>query len=139
MRYALTEIIAIFSYMMAFALIESFLVIACLLVASMILPEKWLRDGFSYKGFLIVLIGSIASILYQSFLGSELPDPVLYYLWAGILVILSVGLILLFHFVNRLQIALASIAERFTVFAYLYIPIGFLGLAVVIFRNLFSG
>jgi len=138
MRYALTEIIAIFSYMVAFAFVECFLVIACLLVASMILPEKWLRDGFSYKGFLIVLIGSIASILYQAFLGNELPDPELYYLWVGILAILSVGLILLFHFVNRLQIALQSIAERFTVFAYLYIPIGFLGLAVVIFRNLLS-
>jgi hypothetical protein len=139
MRYALTEIIAIFSYMMAFAFIESLLVIACLLVACMILPEKWLRSGFSYKGFLTVLMGSTASILYQAFLGNELPAPELYYLWAGVLAILSVGLILLFHFVNRLQIALVSIAERFTVFAYLYIPIGFLGLAVVIIRNFFSG
>ena len=139
LRYATGEIFAIFSYMMAFALLESLLIVGGFIVLSAILPKLWLREGFSYKGFLIVLIGSLASILYQAFLGSELPEVWMYYLWAGVLMLLVTGLILLFHFVQRLQVALVSIAERFTVFAYLYVPIGFISLAVVVFRNLFSG
>lgn len=139
LRYASTEIIAIFSYMMAFSLMESLLIIVGLLLLGMILPKMWFRDGFSYKGFLVVLIGSVASIQYQAFLGSDLPDVELYYVWAGILAFLIISLFLLFHFVPRLQELLVSIAERFTVFAYLYIPMGVLGLAVIIFRNLFNG
>ena len=139
LRYAVVEVIAIFSYMMAFALLESFLITGVLIIVSGVLPSAWFRDGFSYKGFLAVLIGSVASIQYQAFLGSELPEAQMYYLWAGILILLLVGLFLLFHFIHRFQSVLVSIAERFTVFAYLYIPIGILGLTVVIFRNLLNG
>ena len=125
--------------MMAFALLESFLIIGVLIVVSGILPGMWFRDGFSYKGFLVVLIGSVASIQYQTLLGSELPEAKIFYLLGGIFILLVVSLFLLFHFIHRFQAVLESIAERFTVFSYLYIPIGMLGLAVVIFRNLFNG
>lgn len=138
LRYAAGEIFAIFSYMETFALLESLLFLGGLIVLSAVLPKTWLRDGFSYKGFLIVLLGSIASILYQTSLGSNLPDAQMYYLWAGGLALLAIGSILLFHFIQRWQAVLISIAERFTVFAYLYIPIGCISLTVVVFRNLFS-
>jgi hypothetical protein len=139
MRYATTEIIAVFSYMMAFALVESFLLLVGLVFVSTILPRMWLREGFSYKGFLVVLVGSIASIQYHTFLGKELPEVNGIFLWTGIIISILVGLCLLFHYIHRLQVVLISIAERFTVFAYIYIPLGFLCLAVVIFRNLFKG
>jgi len=124
---------------MTFALMESLLINISLVLISAVFPKKWLREGFSYKGFLVVLIGSIASILYQSFLGAELPEREKYLLWVGVLVFLCMSLFFLFHFVHRLQVGLISIAERFTIFAYVYIPIGFLGLVVVIFRNLLNG
>ena len=139
MRYAVAEVVAIFSYMMAFAFMESLLIMGCLVFASIILPKMWFREGFSYKGFLVVLVGSIAFIRYQTFLGAELPEMKTIFLWAGELFFGLIFLILLFHFVQRLQAILVSVAERFTVFAYLYIPLGFLGLVVVIIRNLFKG
>jgi hypothetical protein len=139
LRYATLEIFAIFSYMMAFASVESILVFGCLVLVSAILPKKWLREGFSYKGFLVVLIGSIAFIQYQTFLGGELPEVKTVFLWAGSYLFVLICLILLFHFVQHLQTILVSVAERFTVFAYVYIPLGFLGLIVVILRNLFKG
>ena len=139
MRYAAVEIFAIFSYMMAFAFVESTLVFVALVLVSTILPKKWLREGFSYKGFLIVLVGSIAFIRYQTFLGGELPAAKTVFLLAGESILVLICLILLFHFVKWLQAILVSIAERFTVFAYLYIPLGFLGLIVVVLRNLFKG
>ena len=139
MRYATVEIFAIFSYMMAFAFVESTLVFVALVLVSTILPKKWLREGFSYKGFLIVLVGSIAFIRYQTFLGGELPAAKTIFLWVGESILVLICLILLFHFIKWLQAILVSIAERFTVFAYLYIPLGFLGLIVVVLRNLFKG
>jgi hypothetical protein len=99
----------------------------------------WLRKGFSYKGFLIILVGSIAAMQYQTFLGKVLPETESTLVWMGMVFSIIVGLCLLFHFVHRLQVLLVSIAERFTVFAYIYIPLGFLGLTVVILRNLFKG
>jgi hypothetical protein len=139
LRYAALEVFAVFSYMMAFAFVESILVLGGLVLVSAILPRKWLCDGFSYKGFLVVLVGSIAFIRYQTFLGGELPTAKTIFLWAGTFLFVLICLTLLFHFVKRLQSILVSIAERFTVFAYLYIPLGSLGLIVVILRNLFKG
>jgi hypothetical protein len=139
LRYAAAEVFGIFSYMMAFAFAESILILGCLILVSAILPKKWLREGFSYKGFLVVLVGSIAFIRYQTFLGGELPTAKTILLWAGTFLLVLICLILLFHFVKRLQGILVSISERFTVFAYLYIPLGFLGLIVVVLRNLFKG
>jgi hypothetical protein len=139
LRYAAMEIVAIFFYMMAFALLESLLIAGSLAVVSAILPKMWLREGFSYKGFLIVLISSVASILYQASLRDELPGTNIYFLWVGVPILILIVLILLFHFVHRWRVVLQSVAERFMVFAYLYIPIGVLGLVAVIFRNLLNG
>lgn len=139
LRYATGEILAIFSYMMAFALVESLLIIGCLVLVSAALPRMWFREGFSYKGFLVVFVGSITSILYQSFLGSEFLEVKTYFLWVGVFILTVILLILLFHIIQSWHVVLVSIAERFTIFAYLYIPIGFIGLSVVIIRNLFNG
>ena len=139
MRYATVELMGIFSYMMAFATVESLLLFVGLVLTSMLLPRRWLREGFSYKGFLIVLVGSVSAIQYQTFLGKELPEKNVFFLWAGMAIAIAVALCVLSHFVHRLQDILVSIAERFTVFAFLYIPLGILGLAVVAFRNIFKG
>lgn len=139
LRYAAGELFAIFSYMMAIALAESFLIIVSLVFVSAVLPERWFREGFSYKGFLVVLVGSIASILYQSLLGSEFLAIRTYFLWVGAVVFFLIVLNLLFHFFQSWRAVLVSIAERFTVFAYLYIPLGLLGLSVVFVRNIFNG
>jgi hypothetical protein len=139
LRYDAAEVFGIFSYMMAFAFVESILVLGSLIIVSTFMPKKWFREGFSYKGFLAVLVGSIAFIRYQTFLGGELPAVKTIFLLAGESFFVLVCLILLFHFVKRLQTILVSIAERFTVFVFLYIPLGFLGLIVVILRNLFKG
>src|SRR5512138_2561192 len=47
--------LAIFSYMMAFALLESLLVTGLLIVFSVLLPSSWFRSGFAYKSFIFVL------------------------------------------------------------------------------------
>jgi hypothetical protein len=136
MYYGVLEIASIFLYVMAFALLESAVITGGLAGLSMILPGKWLREGLAYKGLLAVLVGSSASIMYQAVLGEALPSRESYLYWIGAPLIVLAGLILLCHKLPRLGQILSTIAERFTVFAYLYLPLGILGLIVVLARNI---
>jgi len=131
------EVFSIFMYMMAVALVESLLVVGGLALLGVVLPSKWLREGFSYKGFLAILVGTAAAIWYQRSLGGDLPPKKTLLLWMAAPLILLLGLLALSHLFPRLGLFLTSLVERFTVFAYLYLPLGFLGLLVVLLRNVF--
>lgn len=138
MYFRAWEVFSIFMYMMAFALVESLLVVGGLALLGMALPSKWWREGFAYKGFLVILVGTIAALLYQRSLGDDLPSKVDLLLWTAAPLLLLLGLLALLRFFPRLSVFLASLAERFTVFAYLYLPLGLLGLLVVLLRNLLA-
>lgn len=138
MYFRAWEVFSIFMYMMAFALVESLLVVGSLTLLGMALPPKWLREGFAYKGLLILLLGTTTAILYQRSLGDDLPSKANLLWWTATPFILTLGLLALLRFFPRLSVFLASLAERFTVFAYIYLPLGFLGLLVVLLRNLLA-
>ena len=59
--------LAVLAYMMAFALLESVLVVGFLVALSAILPSGWLRSGFAYKAFLIVVVATAAMILFEGY------------------------------------------------------------------------
>jgi|YNPBryBLVA2012_1023415.scaffolds.fasta_scaffold02103_6 hypothetical protein len=138
MYFRAWEVFSIFMYMMAFALAESLLVMGGLTLLSAVLPAGWLRQGFAYKGLLILLVGTAAAIGYQRALGDDLPPKETLLLWMAAPLFLLLGLLALPHFFPRLGLFLTSLAERFTVFAYLYLPLGFLGLLVVLLRNILA-
>jgi len=48
------EILAVLSYLMAFALLESLLITSGLILTGAVLPRKWFREGFACKGFLAI-------------------------------------------------------------------------------------
>src|SRR5512143_537006 len=56
--HSVGDILAIFAYMMALALLESVAAMAVLLLAAILLPEAWFRQGFAYKAFLAMLVSS---------------------------------------------------------------------------------
>jgi hypothetical protein len=60
--HTLGEIFGVFSYLMAFALIESLIIMGGLILMGFILPGKWFREGFAYKGFITTLVAGIAMI-----------------------------------------------------------------------------
>ncbi|GAB4504234.1 MAG: hypothetical protein Fur0043_12270 [Anaerolineales bacterium] len=132
------EVFSIFMYMMAFALVESLLLTGGLTALGMALPVKWLRQGFSYKGLLIILVGTVAAIGYQRSLGDDLPPKATLLLWMAAPLLLTLSLFALLYFFPRLSVFLASLAERFTIFAYIYVPLGALGLLVVLLRNILA-
>ena len=121
--------------MMAFAFLESLLVTGVLTFLSAILPSKWLRDGFIYKGSIVVGMATIASIILQRMLQGELPSlPVLMLIWFTPLV-WTVVFIILAHRQPRVQHVLLDIAERISIMLFLYVPIGAISLLVVTIRN----
>jgi hypothetical protein len=137
--HTLGEIVAIFAYVMAFALIESLVLMSSLIIAGIILPGKWFREGFAYKGFVTVLVAGIAMITLQSYLFSlnyEIPPMEVIYLGLGITLILLISLLWSFQNMPQLQTFSLAVQERLHIFIYFYIPLGLVGLAVVVLRNL---
>ena len=131
----LGAIYGIFSYMMAFALLESLLLTGVLLLLSMILPGRWYRDGFAYKSFLVIAVVTATSINLQKFLTNEWPSLNILLPRFGIAFLILLGLILLAHFLLPLQRILLDIEDRMQIFLYIYLPIGVLGFLTVLIRN----
>ena len=131
------EISVVFAYMMAFALLESLLVTGGLALAGAILPSKWLRDGFAYKGFIFVVVGSIAAFILQKNLRYEFPSMQM----LTLNLVIPLTLIALFmaasHGWGPLQKFLLDIQDRISIMLYVYVPIGVVSILVVVFRNLF--
>lgn len=133
--YKLGKIIAIFFYMMAFALLESILVTAALVLLGFVLPLKWFREGFPYKAFLTVSVAAGAMIYLQSILDNKLPPKETFLLLGGISFAAVVLLILLAHNLKFLQKVLLFIVDRLSILLYLFLPLSTIGLVVVMIRN----
>ncbi len=137
--------LAVLSYMLAFALLESLVVTAVLILAASLLPSGWLRAGFAYKSFLIILVATIAIILFEAYYRSDfLKDIMAGYTYmfppfiAGLLgsLLVLTGLLWLFHRYQRLQGYVIYAVEQISLFTYIYVPLGLVGLVVVMVRNL---
>jgi hypothetical protein len=130
------EILTVFFYTMAFALLESILVTGLLVLLSMVLPERWFRNGFSYKGFLAILITSVESIWLQMNVTNIFPASIILYGNVFILFAVFIILAILFSKIAFLQrLALATI-DRVSIMIYVYVPLGLLSLIVVFLRNI---
>jgi hypothetical protein len=142
----LGDMTAVVFYMMAFAFLECVLLTAGLVLVSLILPSTWLRTGFAYKGFLIILVATTGFILFQGYykvgffqnlINNDYSPfrPVLIGTVLGF--VLLVGLFWLFHNRPRLQKYLSGFIDQFSVFSYIYVPLGVIGILVVFVRNIF--
>jgi hypothetical protein len=140
--HTLGDIIAVFCYLMAFALLESLLVMGVLVLVAFILPHGWFRDGFAIKGFLAVLVAGSGMTLLQKYLffqqlnDYQMPSPST--LSAGALIGFISLLILIFFSqkVTWVRNLLFAVVERLQIFLYVFIPLGLLGFIVVFLRNI---
>ena len=122
--------------MMAFAFLESLLVTGLLAVLSAILPPKWLKDGFGYKGFICMVMATIAAIILQRTLKGELPPVQILLLIGFASLVWTVVIIILAERTPRVQNVLIDVADRLSIMLFLYVPIGLVSLIVVTLRNL---
>jgi len=121
---------------MAFAFLESLLVTGVLVLLSAILPSNWLRDGFTYKGLIAILMATIASIILQRTLQGEFPTLLILTLIWFIPLLWTVVFIILVQRKPPLQRILVEAAERISIMLFIYLPIGVISLVVVTLRNL---
>lgn len=143
--FQIGDIASILFYMLAFALMESILLTVILVLLSVILPSIWLKTGFGYKGFLVILVSTIGLILYQGYYKVDFFETLikndystLIPLMIGFIVcLISVTFLFwLFNNTSRRRSYLLIFIEQFGIFAYIYIPLGLIGMIVVIIRNL---
>jgi hypothetical protein len=135
--FRLAEMAVIFAYMMAFALLESLIVTAGLALIAGILPSKWLRDGFAYKGFVFVIVGAIAAYVIQKNLRYEFPSTQMLMLNLVVPLVLIALFSAASHAWVPLQNVLLDIQDRISIMLYVYVPLGIVSFFVVVFRNLF--
>ena len=133
--FTLGEVADIFTFMMAFTLLESLAVMGVLVLLSVILPSSWLRNGFAFKGFVIVSIATVTSILFQKTL-DDYPSTWALVLFSLVPLAAIVGLIAMVRSRPRLLQLLNNIQDRILIMLYVYVPLGLLSLAVVLYRNL---
>lgn len=121
--------------MMAFALLESVAVTAFLALLSALLPAGWLKDGFALKGFISIFVLAATSIILQKSLHS-FPTMVA---WIALISVPLTAIILLMFAVRswpRFRNILLNIEDRILIMVFVYVPLGLLSLAVVLYRNL---
>jgi hypothetical protein len=134
--FTLGEIANILAFMMAFALVESLVLTAILILLSAILPSGWLREGFAFKGFVIVMIATVTSILFQNILEDNFPHPLVLLLFILIPIGLAVTLIALVRSAPKIHSLINNIQDRVLIMLFVYVPLGVLSLMFVLYRNL---
>ena len=144
-----SEILAIASYVLALSLVESLLLLSGLLGLAALLPERLLRQRFAAQGTLIVwgftawawlILAGLNNYLVQiNRIQRLLPGGEMTFSMA-LLALMLLTLVLAPYFLARrlprFEQGLLALGERISVFLYIYVPLGLLGLAVALLRNI---
>jgi len=129
------------AYVFAFALFESVLLLAFILIINFVLPRYLFRDWFIAQSSLVILASTGWALIVQfqreSLSTFDLPQLiawiVLYLL--SLLLMTFVFYILLRKYV-KVKTIVETIADRMVVFAWLYVPVGLVSLVIVVIRNI---
>ena len=129
------------AYVLAFALLESGIVFSLTCLLSFVLPPRLFRQQFIAQASSILVGLSIGAFLLQRKMKliyrMTYPELLTY----PVMILLSIlALILILNYVFRrfesLTRFIRLVAERMTIFLYVYVPLGLLGLLIVMFRNI---
>jgi hypothetical protein len=134
---SITKVLSILAYVQAFSLFESGLLLLVLILLGAILPARFFRDKFTAQGSVLAFTLILWAIVFQIInTTTETWTPGQLLLWAVLLLASLVILCVLVRRSERLAQITTAVTERLTVFLYIYVPLGLLGLAVVVARNI---
>lgn len=131
------EILVELAYSLANCFAESLVVLFFPVVAAVILPKKWFYDGFIARGVALVLpiLGYMMYMAYQ--INGELDYPSRELDWAPVVLVATLLLVFLAGKPGWLRTALEALADRMTIFIYLFVPLSILSIVVVVIQVLF--
>jgi len=134
----LGEIATVFAYAMATNFLESLTVLLMPLFLCAVLPAKWFKDFFLSRGSSLAVLGLGYMIYISSNIGSnndKYPANVVHFIPViGLLILLLTFLIGRIIFLRKL---FEGLADRATIFSYIFLPVGLISLLIVIGRNIF--
>ena len=133
---SLGEIAAVLFYTFASSLLECTIILFIFLFASLVLPTKWLYNKFAVRASLIVYTLTFWVVLFTLNSLIQLPttsDVITFSIGLLVTSVLAILLAERFSFVQRLVM---TIGNRLTIFLYLWLPLGLIGILVIIFRIL---
>ena len=135
------SILIIVAYVLGFALFESLCLLALAVVFSLFFPPRLFKQQYALQGSALAAAVSVGAVLLQRKINLvyrlELWQLVAYPLVFLLAVVLLVFLLdFLFRRFPRLSRLVAALLERMLIFVYIYVPLGVLGLLVVLIRNI---
>lgn len=127
------DLLSIAAYTLSFALIESFLTTVFVALLAFILPGFLLRNGFAYKGALVILATAVVSIHLQIVMNNQ-PQVSFLVVEFALWIALWLVPVLLTGYVPAVRKIVLDLLDRLTIFCYIYVPLGIISLFVVIVR-----
>jgi hypothetical protein len=130
------EITTVFAYSLATNLAESIAVLCGPVALSLILPRKWFHDVFVARGGTLAIAG-LAYMMYVAFQFKSKDDYPSLTLKPSSLVLVLVLIVVLVYLAGRshlLRRIVETVADRATIFLYVYMPLSLLALLVVLFH-----
>jgi hypothetical protein len=137
LRFNTWDLIGTAAYTLAFALLESLILLLPLILAAVLLPPRIFRDRFLSLGATVIIVSSIWIMVANAQrieilalgLRSLLLPFTLYLLSLAIPVALIVR-------IRSIEIWIQAVVSRFSVLAYFYVALACLGLVIVVLRSL---
>jgi hypothetical protein len=135
------NLLAVTAYVLSFALIESTLIMALVLLSCMLFPARYFKNKFTAQGSLQVLLLSAMAFALRENIQSfpKLDQWVMLVIPVAVLSVLAISVIVFSWIFDRFQILvrlLTAVTDRMVIFTYLYIPAGLVSLVVVLMRNI---
>jgi len=131
------EIAIVLVYSMATNFLECLTVVFMLLLLCVILPAKWFKEFFLSSGSSLLIFG----LGYMMYISSHIASNTDSYPTNLVRLIPLVGfsILVLAFLVGRTRLlrkVFEQLADRATIFSYIFLPVGFLSLLVVVIRNI---
>jgi hypothetical protein len=131
------EIVSIYAYAFVLNFLESTLLLLMALLPAFLLPRSWWTDKFISKGLTLILIVLGSALLHISlyrtpdtravFVSSQL-------IWWILTTLVAVFVTWLVGRVQWVRSGLESIADRFVIFVYIYLPLTIIASLIVLAR-----
>ncbi len=132
--FGVADILSLFAYVMVGAFLESLLLISSLLMLSFILPQKIFGIKFVLRGTILTItfLGFIMYYYTQTPMGEALANI---NKW-GMFFVITFVLLAIGESIKIVERFVRLMADRFIVFLYIYLPISFASIVIIIVRNL---
>ena len=140
-RLTSAEFLGVLSYVLVFALFESIVVLAVLLLLAFVLPRRWLRKKIVARGSLIVIISAIWMIpvhysesIIPLFFNSAFKRGIFWFLVFGVYAFTVWDLALILDRHPKVLRSFLAFVDRLGVVSWMYLLADFAGLLVIIYR-----